>query len=114
MKRAVLATIALLGLVQACPAHAADVRMYIRHDVTDYAAWRKVYDGFDAERRGMGVSGHAVYRSVDNPNDVTVWHDFKSAEAAKAFASSPNLKGTMQNAGVKGPPSIWFVIPADK
>lgn len=114
MKRIVVATIALLGLVQACPANAADVRMYIRHDVTDYAAWRKVYDGFDAERRGQGVSGHAVYRSIDNPNDVTVWHDFKSAEAAKAFASSPALKGAMQNAGVKGPPSIWFVIPADK
>jgi hypothetical protein len=114
MKRNVLATIALLGLVQASPANAADVRMYIRHEVTDYATWRKVYDGFDAERRGLGVSGHAVYRSADNPNDITVWHDFKSAEAAKAFASSPNLKGAMQNAGVKGPPSIWFVIPADK
>jgi len=87
--------------------------MYVRHEVTDYAAWRKAYDGFDATRRKLGVTAQAVYQSVDNPNDVTVWHDFKSAEAAKAFAASPNLKGAMQNAGVKGPPSIWLVIPAD-
>jgi hypothetical protein len=37
-----------------------------------YAAWCRVYDGFDAERRGLGVKEHAVYQSVDNPNDVTV------------------------------------------
>ena len=68
----------------------------------------------DATRKKLGVIGHAVYRSVDNPNDVTVSHDFKTSEAAKAFASSPNLKNAMQNAGVKGQPQIWFVIPADK
>jgi hypothetical protein len=83
MKRVILATIALLGLIQAYPANAADVRMYIRHDVADYVTWRKVYDGFDAERRGLGVIGHAVYRSVDNPNDVTV--------SRRAFSSAPSV-----------------------
>ena len=24
----------------------------------------------------MGVTGHAVYQALDDPNDVTVWHDF--------------------------------------
>src|SRR5262245_54379312 len=51
----------------------AMVRLFIRHAVTDYKAWRKVYDDFDAERRSMGVVGDAVYRAVDDPNDVTVW-----------------------------------------
>jgi hypothetical protein len=115
MTRIALATAVVLGLIQfGGPVEAADVRMYVRHDVADYAAWRKVYDAFDAERRGMGVTAHAVYQSIDNPNDVTVLHDFETGEAAKAFASSPNLKNAMQNAGVKGPPQIWFVIPADK
>jgi hypothetical protein len=101
MTRIFLIAAALLGLVQLVgPAEAADVRMYVRHDVTDYAAWRKIYDAFDAERRRLGVTAQAVYQSVDNPNDVTVWHDFKTSEAAKAFASSPNLKNAMQNAGV--------------
>jgi hypothetical protein len=115
MTRVALAAAVMLGLVQFVgPSKAADVRMYVRHDVADYAAWRKVYDGFDAERIGLGVTAQSVYRSLDNPNDVTVSHDFKTSEAAKAFASSPNLKNAMQNAGVKGPPQIWFVIPTDK
>jgi hypothetical protein len=106
--------LAVFALLLAVPAIAADVRMYVRHDVADYAAWRKVYNGFDAERRGLGVTGDAVYQAVDNANDVTVWHDFKSIEVARAFASSEQLKTAMKNAGVKGPPQIWFVGVPEK
>jgi quinol monooxygenase YgiN len=88
--------------------------MYVHHEVTDYAAWRKVYDGFDATRKKLGVIAQAVYRSVDNPNDVTVTHDFRSAEKAKAFAASAELKATMEKAGVKGAPQIWITTKADK
>ena len=104
-----------LGLAAtARPADAADVRMFVRHEVTDYAAWRKVYDDFDGTRRKLGVTDQAVYRSVDNPNDVTVTHDFRSAEQAKAFAASPDLKAAMERGGVKGTPEIWFTTKAAK
>jgi heme-degrading monooxygenase HmoA len=84
------------------------VRMFVRHKVEEYAHWRKVYDEFEATRNGMGVKGHAVFQTVDDPNDVTVWHDFDSREAAQAFASSDQLKQAMANAGVAGAPTIWF------
>jgi hypothetical protein len=84
------------------------VRLFVRHDVTDYTAWRKAYNDFDAKRRKMGVIAQAVYRSIDDANDVTVTHDFTSAEKAKAFASSPDLKTVMEKAGVKGTPQVWF------
>ena len=87
------------------------VRLLVRHQVKDYAAWRKVYDDFDATRKAMGVTAAVVYRSID-PNDVTVTHDFATAEAAKAFADSADLRSAMQNAGVAGPPTIWFVSEA--
>jgi hypothetical protein len=85
------------------------VRLFVRHPVADYAAWRRVYDEFDAERRPMGVTGHAVYQSLDDPNDVTVWHDFATREEAEAFASSERLRDAMQRAGVQGRPTVWFV-----
>lgn len=85
------------------------VRMFVRHKVEDYGAWRKVYDAFDVERRPMGVIGDSVFQSVDDPNDVTVWHDFDSAEEARAFVSSDALRRAMQEAGVQGQPEIWFV-----
>lgn len=93
---------------------ASHVRMFVQHDVADYAAWRKGYDGFAATRRKMGVSAQAVYRSADDPNSVVAYHDFKSVEKAKAFAASAELKAAMQGAGVKGAPQIWFVTRAAK
>lgn len=98
-----------LGLIAtATPADASSVRMFVRHEVSDYATWRKAYDGFKATQRKMGVTFQAVYQSTDNPNDLTVVHDFKSAEKAKAFAASEALKTAMEGAGVKGAPQIWF------
>jgi hypothetical protein len=86
--------------------------MFVRHDVADYGKWKKDYDGFDAERRGMGVVGNAVYCSVDNDSDVTVTHDFESMDKAKAFIESPRLKEVMEAAGVTSPPAIWFTNPS--
>jgi hypothetical protein len=88
-------------------------RVFVRHDVADYKVWRKAYDDFDAERKMMGVSGHAVFRSVDDPNNVTVWHDFSTPQSAKDFVSSSRLKEVMGKAGVKGAPQIWFVNQAN-
>src|SRR5947207_11570807 len=88
------------------------VRLFVRHTVADYAAWRQVYDAFDAQRRPMGVIAHAVYQSLDDPNDVTVWHDFATREQAEAFAGSEALRSAMQRAGVQGRPMVWFVTEA--
>jgi hypothetical protein len=88
------------------------VRLFVRHNVADYDAWRKVYDEFDNERRPMGVTDDAVFQSVDDPNDVTLWHDFAGADEARAFDSSEALRSAMQRAGVQGEPEIWFVTQA--
>lgn len=85
------------------------VRMIVRHAVRDYRAWRRAYNGFDRERRGMGVTAHAVYRNAARPNDVTVTHDFASLAKAKAFAASRRLREVMKGAGVRSVPAIWFV-----
>lgn len=88
------------------------IRMYIRHSVDKYRAWRKAYDAFDAERRKMGVMDEAVYQSLDDPNDVTVIHDFKTRKQAESFAASKRLKEVMKDAGVRGRPKIWFAKDA--
>jgi len=90
------------------PVNAAGVRTFVRHEVTDYAAWRSVFDQSHAMQRKMGVSYTAVYQSTDNPNDITVVSDFKTEAKAKAFAASDELKAAMQSAGVKGVPQVWF------
>jgi hypothetical protein len=84
------------------------VRLFVRINVADYETWRKVYDQFYGERVAMGVMGAAAFQLVDDSNDVTVWHDFETAEVARAFVSSDGLRNVMQRAGVQGEPQIWF------
>jgi hypothetical protein len=84
------------------------VRLFVRIDVADYETWRKVYDQFYGEQVALGVVGSAAFQLVDDPNDVTVWHDFETAGVARAFVSSDTLRNAMQRAGVQGEPQIWF------
>jgi hypothetical protein len=82
--------------------------MFVRHQAADYAAWRRVYDAFRPTAKKLGVQGEAVYQAADNPNDITVTHDFATVEAAQAFAGSSELRAAMHDAGVVGAPTIWF------
>jgi len=88
------------------------VTLFVRHTVADYAAWRKVYDAFAPAQRAAGVTAAAVYQAADNPNDVTVTHDFATLAAAQAFTASTELKAAMQGAGVVGAPTVWFTTKA--
>ena len=86
--------------------------MFIRHEVADYAKWKQIYDDFRPTQQRLGVTGDAVYRAADNPNDVTVTHDFAGLDAAQKFAASDDLHSAMSNAGVVGKPTIWFASRA--
>jgi hypothetical protein len=82
--------------------------LFVRHQAADYAAWRQAYDAFQPKARTLGVLADAVYQTADDPNEVTVTHDFATLEAARAFAGSQELRSTMHDAGVVGAPTIWF------
>lgn len=82
--------------------------LFVRHQAADYAAWRQVYDAFQPKARALGVQADAVYQAADNPNEITVTHDFATLESAQAFAASPDLRSAMHDAGVVGAPTIWF------
>lgn len=82
--------------------------LFVRHQVTDFAKWKRAYDEFDSTRQAMGVTGQNVYRATADPADVTVTHDFATADAAQQFAESEALHKAMAEAGIAGEPTIWF------
>ena len=38
------------------------VMMFVRHTVSDYKTWRKIYDGFAPIQKAHGVEAQAVYQ----------------------------------------------------
>ncbi len=86
--------------------------MIVRHKVNDFAKWKRVYDDFQPTAKSMGATASAVYCDVDDPNDVTVTHEFATLAAAQALAASAELRAAMETAGVAGPPDIRFANKA--
>jgi hypothetical protein len=84
------------------------IRMFVRHEVADFGAWKHGYDAFAQTREKLGVRGAAVFQGAPDAADVTVWHDFDTLGAAQAFVESPELRSAMEDAGVVGEPQIWF------
>ncbi len=83
-------------------------RMFVRHSVSDFGKWRYAYDGAEGLCEEMGVVDDCLFQSVDDARDVTVWHDFETPEAARAYAESDRLRAAMSDGEVIDKPEIWF------
>ena len=77
----------------------------INHAVDDYEKWKQVYDTYPPTTAG-GAKFSRVNRSIDDPNLITVVAGFDSLDSLKNFASDPQLKDAMHQAGVRGEPRI--------
>jgi hypothetical protein len=84
----------------------------VQHPVSDYGAWRTVYEQVQPLRDKYGVSAADVLQDPVDPNQVTVLHWFPSVGQAQAFAADPGLKEAMATAGVTAPPRIEIVVEA--
>lgn len=80
--------------------------LLVRHTVSDYSAWKRVYDEVGPLRSKHGCTAERVLQAPSNPNDVLITHDFPSVAQAESFAGDPALGAAMQKAGVAGAPRI--------
>ena len=84
----------------------------VRHQVSDYAAWRKVYDEVEPLRAQYGCTAQRVLRLPEDGNDLFVTHEFPSATQASGFAGDPELREAMDRSGVQGMPRIEIFTDA--
>jgi heme-degrading monooxygenase HmoA len=87
-------------------------KLFVHHKVQDYAAWRKVFDDLTSVRTRFGSTGHQVFQSPSDPNEITILTDWHSVEEARAYAQSAELKEGMKNAGVISQPDVMFLNEA--
>ena len=84
--------------------------LLVRHKVEDYSKWRAAFDEHDATRRANGAIGTPqVFRSGDDPWEVSILMEWDELEKARKFTQSDELREVMQQAGVTGPPDIYFL-----
>jgi len=86
--------------------------LFVHHKVKDYAAWRKVFDDLTPMRTGYGCTGHKVFQSPSDPNEITIFTEWKNVDQAKTYAASNDLKEGMKNAGVTSQPDVMFLVEA--
>lgn len=82
------------------------VTTILTHEVKDFSDWKKGFDLDETNRSGMGIKVKGLYRSAEHPNMVTVITEVPSVEAIKGFLANPELKATMEKAGVVGMPEV--------
>lgn len=82
------------------------VTAILTHEVKDFTNWKQKFDADETNRAKMDVKITGVFRAVENPNMVTVVSEIPTMEAAQGFLQNPELKATMEQAGVIGQPDV--------
>ena len=79
---------------------------FIRHRVQDYERWRQVYEEFTrANPSGVPVDP-AVYRSIEDANELLVIHRFGSSAEVEPWLDDQGRRQAMMAAGVLGTPQV--------
>ena len=82
-------------------------RLTMIHRIADYAAWEALMRRYPNSTR-PGLVRRAAYRSTDDPNEVMVELDFESAEAARSFLPSFDLRRMLDEVGVDVYPPVFI------
>ena len=80
----------------------------IIHEVADYLAWKKVFDGAAGIRKEAGERSYQVLKYETDANKIVHFSAWTSIAEAKAFFESPRLVKIRQEAGVKAPEFIYL------
>ncbi|HET6475690.1 MAG TPA: hypothetical protein VFH93_06395 [Thermoleophilia bacterium] len=76
--------------------------------VRDYDAWKTVFDDGEPLRARHGCTGHEIFRSDDDGNELTVHLSFPSREGGDALRTDPELAANMKRGGVEGQPTVTW------
>ncbi len=80
----------------------------IIHEVAEYPAWKKVFDGAADIRREAGERSYQVLKYQNNPNRIVHFSVWTSIDDARRFFESPKLVKIREEAGVRSPDFIYL------
>jgi heme-degrading monooxygenase HmoA len=85
------------------------VHVLVHHKVSDYSRWKSVFDSDLTARKHAGEIGFQVFHNAEDASDIFLLLDWDSADEARRFMNSSNLRERMQKAGVQGAPEVHYL-----
>ncbi len=86
--------------------------MLIHHRVKDYTTWRPFFDGHIETQKRAGLRVVHVLQSSTDPQEMIILFEASDLKKAQEYASSDDLRETMQKAGVIVKPEVYFLNEA--
>ncbi len=80
----------------------------IIHEVADYPAWKRVFDGAAGIRKDAGERSYQVLKYQHDPNRIVHFSAWTSIADARSFFESAKLVKIRAEAGVKAPDFIYL------
>jgi len=88
------------------------VHVLVRHKVADFNRWKQAFDADVIVRRRAGEISFHIFHNQEDANDLFLLLDWESAEQARKFMESDELRQRMQQAGVQNAPEIQYLEDA--
>ncbi|HUM07102.1 MAG TPA: hypothetical protein VLT90_16660 [Terriglobales bacterium] len=85
------------------------IHVLVQHEVADYQAWKSMFDASNDWRHKNGERSCRIFHRAGNVNDLILFFEWESLDAARTFMTSEELRGRMAKAGVKGQARIEFL-----
>ncbi len=90
------------------------VRLMVRSKVKDWDAWKTSFDSHKQTRMDAGLTDRVISHTAGDTHNITLVFAVSDMDKAKAFMNSDDLKNKMKEAGVEGPPDIFYYKIAQK
>jgi len=88
-------------------------RVIVQHEVRDFDAWKRVFDGHVGSRERAGLIDLYVSYPVGDTTDVHMMFGVTDEPTLIEYMSSAPLRAAMRLSGVVGEPRAYFVRTAD-
>jgi len=82
-------------------------RFYLSHPVSDFEAWKPIYDADSDRRDAAGLTEVGVYRKVGDENNVLVVFEGDDPSKMSAMLADPAMGEKMKEAGVQSHPDVF-------
>ncbi len=83
--------------------------MLVRHQVTDFEAWKTAYEAHRPARDAAGLRELHVWRNVENSSDVVLLFEAPDMNKAKKLLMSSDFESRLKREGIRGRPDIVFL-----